>query len=154
MQGLCVLLKRLAYPCRYFDLMYRFARPVPELCMISNAVLDWIYTNHGHRMTSWNQLFLTPAWLEQYARAIYQMGCPLTNCFGFIDGTVRPISRPDEHQRLVYNGHKCVHSLKFQSLVIPCTTDACTHPNRTAPLHLRRPSLPVAPTADVPIPTG
>ena len=118
-EGLCLLLKRLAYPCRYFDLIYRFARPVPELCMIYNVVLDWIYITHGHRLTSWNQLFLTPAWLEHYARAIHQLGCPLANCLGFIDGTVRPISRPEEHQHLVYNGHKRVHSLKFQSLVIP-----------------------------------
>ena len=55
--------------------------------MIYNVVLDWIYANHGHRLTSWNQLFLTPAWLEQYARGVFQMGCPLTNCFGFVDGT-------------------------------------------------------------------
>ena len=58
-EGLCLLLKRLAYPCRYFDLIYRFARPVPELCMIYSVVLDWIYTSHGHRLTSWNQLFNT-----------------------------------------------------------------------------------------------
>jgi len=38
------------------------------------------------------------------------------DCFGFVDGTVRPISRPDERQRIVYNGHKRVHALKFQSL--------------------------------------
>ena len=43
----------------------------------------------------------------------------LRNCFGFVDGTVRPISRPDENQRVVYNGHKRVHGLKFQSVVIP-----------------------------------
>ena len=41
---------------------------------------------------------------------------PLDNCFGFVDGTVRPISRPDERQRIVYNGHKRVHALKYQSL--------------------------------------
>lgn len=74
----CLLLKRLAYLCRYFNLIYRFACPVPELCMIYNIVLHWICINHGHRLMSWNQLFLTPAWLEQYVRAIYQMGCPLT----------------------------------------------------------------------------
>ena len=103
-EGLCLLLKRLAYPCRYFDVICRFARPVPELCRIYNIVLDWININHGHRLTPWNQLFLTPAWLEQYARAIRQIGCPLANCLGFIDGTVRPISRPEEHQRLVSHG--------------------------------------------------
>ena len=41
----------------------------------------------------------------------------MANCL--IDGTVRPISQPEEEQRLVYNGCKCVHTLKFNSLVIP-----------------------------------
>ncbi|CAB4022736.1 Hypothetical predicted protein, partial [Paramuricea clavata] len=82
-EGLCMLLKRVAYPCRYSDMIPRFARPVPMLT------------------------------LEQYAEAIHN------NCFGFIDGTVRPISRPRENQCVVYNGHKHVHALKFQSVVIP-----------------------------------
>ena len=42
-----------------------------------------------------------------------------TNCFGFVDGTVRPIARPGEHQRVMYNRHKRVHALKFQSLALP-----------------------------------
>ena len=46
-------------------------------------------------------------------------GAALENCFGFVDGTVRPIARPDEHQRIMYNGHKRVHALKFQSLALP-----------------------------------
>ena len=40
-------------------------------------------------------------------------------CWGFLDWTVRPISRPKENQRIVYNGHKKVHALKFQSVVTP-----------------------------------
>lgn len=47
------------------------------------------------------------------------MGSPPPDCFGFVDGMVRPISRPGENQRLVYNGHKRVDMLKLQSLVIP-----------------------------------
>ena len=39
--------------------------------------------------------------------------------FGFIDGTVRAISRPGVNQKTVYNGHKKVHALKFQSVVLP-----------------------------------
>jgi len=119
LEGLCLLLKRLAYPCRYSDLIHRFGRPVPELCMLTNVVLDWVYDTHGHRLTSWNQPFLSPLCLEQYAQTIRRKGSPLTNCFGFIDGTVRQISRPGQNQRVVYNGHKRVHSLKFQSLAIP-----------------------------------
>ena len=43
MEGLCMLLKRLAYPCRYSDMITRFGRPVPELCMITNRVMDFIW---------------------------------------------------------------------------------------------------------------
>ena len=38
LEGLCLLLKRLAYLCRYFDLMYTFARPVPTLYAIEHYI--------------------------------------------------------------------------------------------------------------------
>lgn len=88
------------YPCQYLDLISTFARPVPELCMITNTVLDWIYNVHGFRLTSWKR-------------------SPLTNCFGFVDGAVRPAGRLGEKQRIAYNGHKRVYSLKFQSVALP-----------------------------------
>ena len=50
---------------------------------------------------------------------ISQRGSPLQNCFGFVDGTVRPIAKPDNNQRIVYNTHKRLHALKFQSLALP-----------------------------------
>ena len=62
---------------------------------------------------------LNPPALQIYAQVISQRGSPLQNCFGFVDGTVRPIARPDNNQRIVYNGHKRVHALKFQSLALP-----------------------------------
>ena len=65
LEGLCICLRRLAYPCRYGDLIPRFGRPVPQLSMLSNLV----------------------------------------------------ICRPKRDQRVVYNGHKRVHALKFQSVV-------------------------------------
>ena len=43
----------------------------------------------------------------------------LENCFGFVDGTVRPICKPGKNQRVLYNGHKKVHAIKFQSLAVP-----------------------------------
>ena len=57
--------------------------------------------------------------LQIYADAVHAKGAALNNCFGFVDGTVRPIWRPTEKQRIVYNGHKRVHSLKFQSVALP-----------------------------------
>ena len=94
LEGLCILPRRLVYPWR----------PVPKLSIIGNTVMKYVYENHHQRLTNWNQTFLNPAKLEEYAQAISDRGAALKNCFGFIDGTVRPICRPDQNQRVVYNG--------------------------------------------------
>ena len=57
--------------------------------------------------------------LRIYANAIHAKGAALAKCWGFVDGTVRAICRPTVNQRAVYNGHKRVNSLKFQSVVAP-----------------------------------
>jgi nuclease HARBI1 len=62
---------------------------------------------------------LTPARMQIYADAISREGAPLSNIFGFIDGTVRPICRPKYNQKMVYNGHQRTHALKFQSIMAP-----------------------------------
>ena len=118
-EGLCILLKRLSYPCRYSDMIARFGRPVPVLSMVSNQVLDYVYDLHSHHVLNWNQTLLDPLAVQEYCNAISAKGAALDNCFGFIDGTVRPICRPGELQRVVYNGHKRVHALKFQSVALP-----------------------------------
>ena len=119
MEGLCMLLWRFAYPCRYSYIMASFGRPAPVLSMITNEVLDFIYINHSHRIFQWNPAILQPVKLEEYANAIQIKGGALDNCFGFIDGTVRLISRPGENKRIVHDGHKRVYALKFQSLALP-----------------------------------
>ena len=118
-EGLCILLRRVAYPCRYSDMVSRFAKPVPVLCMVSNIVLNYIFDLHHHRITTWNNSILNPFAIQQYSDAESDKDAALNNCFGFVDGTVRPICRPGEHQRLVYNGHKRVHALKFQAVALP-----------------------------------
>ena len=77
------------------------------------------FLRHGHRISQWNFDILSPPMLQEYADVIHAKGAPLNNCFGFFDGTARPISRPGQHQRMVYNSHKRVHSLKFQSVALP-----------------------------------
>lgn len=119
LEGLCIFLKRYAYPCRYSDLIFRFARPVPELCIIANHVMNFIYERWSFLLFDLNQPWLSPANLQRFSDAISNKGAPLENCWGFVDGTVRPICRPGEHQRIMYNGHKKVHSIKFQSVVAP-----------------------------------
>ena len=118
-EDLCMLLRRLSYPCHYSDMISRYGRPVPELCMITNEVMDNIFNNRSHRISRWNDYVLNRHLLLEYADVIRAKGSHLENCFGFKNGTVRLISHPDQQQRLVYNGHKRVHSLKFQSVALP-----------------------------------
>ena len=117
--ALCICLRRFAYPCRYADLLPRFGRPVPELCMITNLMVDFLFGKYGDLLNNLNQPWLSPQHIQAYANAIHKKGAALNNCWGFIDGTVRLICRPKENQRMVYNGHKRIHVLKFQSVVTP-----------------------------------
>ena len=59
-EGLCIALRRFAYPCRLSDLIPRFGRPVPELRMISSLVVDTVYQEHNHRIPQWNDTLLNP----------------------------------------------------------------------------------------------
>ena len=64
---------------------------------------------------------ITTFWVQHVYKlvgAVYAKGAALKNCLGFADGTVRPIARPDESQKVVYNGHKRVHALKFQCVAL------------------------------------
>ena len=113
-------LKRFAYPCRYQDLMLRFGqKAVPQLCMISSQVQNIIYENWGFLMRNMNQNWLSRRNLELFAEVIHTKGAPLDNCWGFADGTTRPVYRPGQNQRLLFNGHKRYHCIKFQSVVAP-----------------------------------
>ena len=117
-EALCILLKRLAYPCRYSDMIPRFGRQVPQLCMIFNQMIDFVHTHWSHLLEDWVKPWLSPQSLRTYADVIHGKGA-LDNVWGFIDGTVRPCSRPRQDQRAIYNGHKKVHGIKFQSVTIP-----------------------------------
>jgi hypothetical protein len=62
---------------------------------------------------------LHPAKLAEYAQAIHRAGSPLSTIWGFIDCTVRTISRPSRYQRQAYNGYKGEHALKYQAIKLP-----------------------------------
>ena len=108
-----------SYPCRLSDMIPLSGRPVPQLSIIVNEVSKYLYDQWNHLFENLNQNWLNPANLEMFAYAVHTKGGALTNCWGFIDGTVRPVCRPGINQRVLYNGHKRVHSIKFQSVVTP-----------------------------------
>ena len=52
---LSVLLKRFAYPCRFADMVARFGRPVPQLSMITNQMMDYSFDEYSHLLADFNQ---------------------------------------------------------------------------------------------------
>ena len=117
--ALCMFLKRFAYPCRYLDMIPRFGIAIPQLSMICNKMMNIMYSRWGHLLSSFHQTWLSPQNMSLFAQKISEHGAPLQNCWAFVDGTVRPICRPGTNQRVLYNGHKKVHAIKFQSIATP-----------------------------------
>jgi len=70
-EGLCIVLKRYSYPCRYVDMVPRFGRSIPELCEITSEVSDFIYDNYAYLLHTMNQPWLSPDHLQSFADAIH-----------------------------------------------------------------------------------
>ena len=70
-EALSILLKRLAYPNRYSDMISRFEEPVPHLSMVVNQMMDKIDSEYGHLLRDLNQPWLSADNLVMFADAIY-----------------------------------------------------------------------------------
>lgn len=116
--ALFITLHRLAYPSRLCDLQRTFGMRTSTLSECINAVLRTIYDNWHHLLNFHRSRFGVQK-LAAYSNALQAAGCPLPRCIGFIDGTLRSMCRPGEHQGLFYSGHKHMHGIKFQSVVTP-----------------------------------
>ncbi|XP_064643071.1 uncharacterized protein LOC135497238 [Lineus longissimus] len=120
--GLCMLLRRLVYPNRLVDLEKEFGRPKSVLSEIITTVHEDIYSRFHTKFSQLEQSWMgqTPRdKLQEFANAVHEKGAPLTNCWGFIDGTPRQICRPKYNQKVCFSGHKRYHCIQFQSVVAP-----------------------------------
>lgn len=114
--ALCMLLARLAYPNRLCDLALKFGWPIERVSRISTVTQTIIHEKWQH-LLMWDVQRLTPERLALYARTIERKGAPIGTVWGFIDGTIRGIARPTQHQRTCYNGWKRKHCLKYHAIV-------------------------------------
>ncbi|PFX15709.1 hypothetical protein AWC38_SpisGene20065 [Stylophora pistillata] len=69
-EALPMFLKRFSYPCHYADMVPLFSRPIPQICMITNNVMNFIYDGWRHLLFDLNQPGLPRANLERLAAAI------------------------------------------------------------------------------------
>ena len=105
-EGMCVLLRRLAYPERWRSFVAMFGRSPSGLCNIFYFMLSFVHKMCGVLFDG--DLDRISSRLDDFSDAVMQKGGLLQGCWGFIDGTVRSINRPQDNitQQVVYNGHK------------------------------------------------
>lgn len=116
--ALAMLLRRLAYPGRIYDFYFTFGWEPSRFSRVTNAVAHYIYLRWRHLLHFDNHR-LHPGKLAEYAYVVQRKGAALHNCWGFVDGTLRRTARPSRNQRLLFNGWKRFHALKFHSVVTP-----------------------------------
>lgn len=122
-ESLMIFLRRMSTPCRLSDLKLFFGREETQL----SRIINWFYYHISdtfsalveHGMALWVNDFPR---LAQAIRMRCNTPAQHADVVGFVDGTVRACSRPrgqDDIQRELYSGHKRVHALKWQGVILP-----------------------------------
>ncbi|XP_063912768.1 uncharacterized protein LOC135129532 [Zophobas morio] len=119
-EGLCLLLRRFAYPNRLKELQNEFGLQYSSLSKLVKLICHFVYMRWSKLLLNFEEnKWLTTDFLKELALLVHEKGAPLTNCIGFIDGTARSTCRPTRMQKELYSGHKRVHCLKFQAITLP-----------------------------------
>lgn len=137
LEGLCILLRRLVFPCRWMDVVWLFGRSASSLSRIFHYMLQFITENYNHlfafnvhrfrhRLSFWSQ--------------VVRAQCPNAYMYValFLDGTMRPMCRPgpcmsdlpvgisrSDVQRAQYDGRKKRHGFKYHTVIAP--NGLCVH---------------------------
>jgi hypothetical protein len=99
------------------DLRDVFGGTKQRLGRIVNEVACFLFRRFHAKMAKCDRERMNDDYLRTLCTVHYQKNEVMENIWGFIDGTVRPCCRPVRFQKTVYNGHKKVHAIKFQSIV-------------------------------------
>ena len=116
-EALAITCARLAFPCRAMRMQVLVGRSDSAISAITLYTVMHLYSTY-HALLYWDKSRLSTR-LQLFAQAIVSAGSPLQHCWGFIDGTARPIARPKKHQRLEYSGYIRGHCLKYHAVVTP-----------------------------------
>ena len=117
----CIVLRKLASPCRWKGVEYLFGMHAPALGEVFREVVETFVEWKGYLLTDLREGMLADR-AELYADSIKNAGAPLDSCIGFIDCTKIKMMRPGGHgsgQRRCNSCHKRMHCLIYQTLTTP-----------------------------------
>jgi len=115
-EALCMLCFKYAWPTRLGTMVKLFGASTSRLSRLTGQLRRLLHARFIHKLQHPN--LLTAEELTTFCAAV-EAKSGLSICFGFIDGTVRPIAKPSVLQGACYNGKDRVHALKYQALVLP-----------------------------------
>jgi len=123
-KALMVLLRRLAFPCRWEDLKFILGCSRTELSNTYNYMLILIHERYG-MLTS--NLACFRFLFQSFAAKLTSFGCPFENLVAIFDGHFVATCRPGgdgckglnlwDHQ--TFAGKERLHGLKYQACVLP-----------------------------------
>jgi hypothetical protein len=116
--ALMVVLRRLAFPCRFVDLVNVFGMPSNRICDIFHSTVDHLYDKFARRL---NQYSIWIDYFPAFARAMQEFGAPYDNLINIFDGHFIAVCRPGGlgnvksllDQSELYSGEKGQHGIKY-----------------------------------------
>jgi hypothetical protein len=117
-EAMCMTLQRLAYPCRLVDIAQEHSRSICACSRIINHTINFIYEKyHGLLRLSARHTARMPSYCAAVAA---KLDGTLNNVWGFVDGTLQTIARPQGAlQRDFYSGYKKKHCINWQAVSTP-----------------------------------
>lgn len=112
---LCLCMKY-AWPTRLGTMTEMFGKGASWISRITKALRELLFNKFHHALR--NPRVLTAEELKTFAAAVERIS-GVDVCFGFLDGTVRPVCKPQDAQGELYNGKDRVHALKYQIVSTP-----------------------------------
>lgn len=114
---MAVMLLRLAYPSRLFNLQLLFRELYSTICVVFNTIYDMFASSIRLNRAHFDLMSLLI-----FSHAVRSKGSPYHDIVGFIDGTLNATCGHGHKQSYVYNGHHKQHGIKWikwQSIVTP-----------------------------------
>ena len=115
--AMCMLLRRLAYPNRYWDISQEFGYDNTMVCRFILTLVTILDNKYRSFITFWPGI--TTQRVIHYSNIITTKFNAIQQIWGAIDGTLRASCRPTHNQKLLFSGHKRMHGQKFQSIFTP-----------------------------------
>lgn len=130
---LLIVLRRMAFPCRFVDLVNVFGLPTNRICDIYHSTVDFLYFKFARKL---NRFEIWKEHFPAFAQAFRDFGAPYDSLASIFDGhnveCCRPgglgnlTSRVDQGE--LFSGEKANHSVKYMVAQFPNGMTALSGP--------------------------